>query len=97
MSSTDVYHSLIAIMLSRLRMSVPDCIEEFTTLINKSYRLRGPFSLGSLLSVPKERYNSKALENAVKVLVRRREESTSVSWNHDGEALYGSGPHMCKT
>ena len=40
--NADSCHSLVALMLGRLRMSIRDCIIKFTTLVYSMYRKTGP-------------------------------------------------------
>lgn len=67
-----VRHRLIAIMLGRLRMSVEDCIDAYAKLsgevFQKDHHL--PVKLNGQL---RARFNSKALENAIKHIIRSQD------------------------
>ena len=85
-------------MLGRLRMTVPDCIEEFKRLNAKIYRLRRWIHVQSPpLFWPRDKYNHKILEEAIKDLVMRKGRQMPDGLKSGGELLYGSPPQMCKT
>ena len=60
---------LIAIMLGRMKMSVDDCIEAYTKLSDQVFR-KTHFSPFRLTGKVRGRFDSKALENAVKEYLR---------------------------
>ena len=65
-------HSLIAIMLGRLRMTVNDCIAEFQDLGEKVFghpRLALP---GLTAIMPRDKYDHIELEKAIKDIVRKQ-------------------------
>lgn len=64
--------SLIAIMLSRLRMNVEECLEEFQTMLDNVWSQRRTFSIRSYTFMPREKYSHEALERALKDMVKRK-------------------------
>lgn len=80
---------LIAIMLSRLRMTVDDCITEYNTLCEKVFDTWRPFSPGF---APRGSYNYKVLETVVREMIARNNqyiEGTAPGFPSDGD--------LCKT
>ena len=64
--------SLIAIMLSRLRMNVEECLDEFQTLLDNVWSQHQTFSIRSYTFWPREKYSHEALELALKDMVKRK-------------------------
>ncbi|KAL9004625.1 MAG: hypothetical protein Q9188_002567 [Gyalolechia gomerana] len=64
---------LIAIMLSRLRMTVDDCITEYKTLCRKVFDTRRPFSPGF---APWASYNYNVLETVIEEIIARNDQYT---------------------
>lgn len=62
---------LIAIMLSRLRMSVDECITEYIEMGHTIYRSQG-FSIPSTIKYRSVRKNTQRLEEMLKEMVKRR-------------------------
>lgn len=64
--------SLIAIMLGRLRMTVDECIEAYSSLMEKVFEKRENRTYVAILRRERPRFSSKALEDAIKsVLISR--------------------------
>ena len=61
---------LIAIMLGRLQMDVDDCIEAYVRLADRVFKKTGPPL--DLCCQVQSRFNTKALEQEIKGLVRRQ-------------------------
>jgi hypothetical protein len=64
--------SLIAIMLGRLRMSIDECIKAYTDLSEDVFHKKRRLPIGVKGDL-KERYDSKALEFAVKKILKDRD------------------------
>lgn len=65
------FSSLIAIMLGRLEMSVDECIKTYTELSKDVFHKTRRIPIGFKGDL-KERYDSEALEQAVKKVLRNR-------------------------
>lgn len=79
---------LISIMLSRLRMSVDECIEEYKSLGQRVFGHPRPLSLKGLIW---HKYNHKVLEEVVRsVTARYKEES-------EFEVGFPSAEELCRT
>ena len=59
-------------MLSRLRMSVDQCLDEFQNLIDIVWGPRRTFSIRTAPFYPREKYDYKMLERGLKDMVGRR-------------------------
>jgi hypothetical protein len=96
------FESLIAIMLSRLRMNIDDCIAEYTGLGNRIFgnqlRLlhtqRRLFSLRGPILWNREKYDHKKLENAVQEVVNKR---LNVSRDRAAGQMFPSDESRCRT
>ena len=67
----DAHHSLITIMLGRLRMNTDDCIKEYETLGAKVFGHSRCFHLRSPFFWPRGKYNHKVLQEIVRDVVKR--------------------------
>jgi len=80
-------------MLSRLRMSIDDCIDEYAQMganifgKPRFFSMRGPIPWG------KEKYDYRKLEVAIKDVIKRRD------WKEDqiADSTYPSTPDRCRT
>jgi len=78
---------LVAIMLSRLRMSVDDCLTEYETLSEQVLGKPRYFSMRGPVPWFRAKYSAANLENAVKMMVQRKQQ-------HERDrppSSYGSG------
>ena len=64
--------SLIATMLSRLRMNIEECLEDFQTLLDNVWSKRRFFYIRPLTPWTGEKYSYGTLELALKDMVKRR-------------------------
>ena len=64
--------SLIATMLSRLRMNIEECLEDFQTLLDTVWSKPRFFYIRPLTSWTGEKYSHRTLELALKDMVKRR-------------------------
>lgn len=88
--------SLIAIMLGRLRMNVPDCILEYERLGGEVFgKPRNYFSM--LSRIHRNRYSAKNFENVIRNLVDRRNEEDAASADYQEMNLFKVGKGACKT
>lgn len=69
--------SLIAIMLTRFRMSVDDCMEEYHKLAGDVFGHPRKLHMINTVIIPRHKYNEKVLETAIKKVARHRSEATS--------------------
>lgn len=76
-----------AIMLSRLRMSIADCIRIFPIMAERIFSKRS-FSIGGLL---KDKYDSGILEEELRRIVSERTGSLS------NLSRFPSPPDLCRT
>ena len=84
-------------MLGRLRMTVPDCIDEFMSLSAKIYERRRSIHYRSPFFWPRDKYNHRILEEAVRDLITRKGRQMPDRLKIGGEVLYDSPPEMCRT
>ena len=85
---------LIAIMLGRLRMTVPDCLAEYRVLGQEVFGKPRKFPL-LRVAVGKPRYRASQLEGIFKRVVRNRNEKT---WDDGrGRINFPSRGNVCKT
>ncbi|KAI9649163.1 hypothetical protein NHQ30_001730 [Ciborinia camelliae] len=84
---------LIAIMLSRLRMNIDDCIQEYENLGQRIFGQPRKFSMRGPIPWNQEKYDHHKLEEVVKDVVRRRD------WKQDQvtDTVYPSNPDRCRT
>jgi len=84
---------LIAIMLSRLRMPVDECLDEYQTMADKAFGKPRFFSMRGPIYWPKRpKYDSRVLDQAILDLVERRQALVR-RWCKD----FHSPPDMCRT
>ncbi|KAF7865472.1 hypothetical protein EAF04_006447 [Stromatinia cepivora] len=84
---------LIAIMLSRLRMSIDDCIQEYENLGEKIFGQPRKLSMRGPIPWNREKYDHRKLEEVIKDVVKRR------AWKKDQitDSVYPSNPERCRT
>jgi hypothetical protein len=80
-------------MLSRLRMPIDDCIEEYTEMGGRIFGSPRLFSLRGPIPWKREKYDDKELERAVRDVDRRR------NWKSDqvSDSMYPSASDRCRT
>ncbi|KAL9090907.1 MAG: hypothetical protein Q9165_005115 [Trypethelium subeluteriae] len=91
--------ALIAIMLGRFRMSVPDCLEEYRSLAGRIFGKRrfAPITRTLVANRPvRSKYNHKILEEIFKDVARRRERNFDEELYHHGQ-LFRSEKGICGT
>ena len=79
---------LISIMLSRLRMTVDDCINEYITLGQKVFGNPRPLAFGAVMW---HKFNHRDLEDVIKDVTRRHSEKSEL------DALFPSHEDFCRT
>jgi hypothetical protein len=84
---------LIAIMLSRLRMTVDDCLTEYETFGETIFSHPRWWSVRGPLPAPRDKYNAQRIIDAVNDVVSRRNPSSD---NHIVVTLR-SAPDLCRT
>lgn len=87
-------YRLIAIMLGRLRMSIDDAIEEFTSLAGEVFGSPRYFHIRGPLFWPRSKYDHAVLERVVANLTN--EYTGARRFNASGKN-FNSDPLMCKT
>ncbi|KAL8992576.1 MAG: hypothetical protein Q9169_006992 [Polycauliona sp. 2 TL-2023] len=80
---------LISIMLSRLRMTVDDCINEYKTLGQKIFGNPRPLAFGAVMW---HKFDYKVLEEVIKSVTRRHSEKSEVDVLH-----FPSDEDLCRT
>ena len=90
-SLTLIDDRLIAIMLSRLRMTVADCMQQYETLGDRVFGRPRRFHIRRPPWIPKEKYNHKHLEEVMKDVVKSRDPSGT------SQAKFTSNEDMCRT
>ena len=85
---------LIAIMLGRFRMSVPDCINEYKTLGEEVFGRPRVFSTLRFGLGNRTKYKAARLEKVFKDVTVRRNEYLA---DPDPNIRFPSGRGMCKT
>ncbi|KAL8777174.1 MAG: hypothetical protein Q9213_007975 [Squamulea squamosa] len=80
---------LISIMLSRLRMTVDDCINEYRILGQKVFGNPRPLALGAVMW---HKFNYRVLEEAIKSVTRRHSEKNEEDMLH-----FPSDEDLCRT
>lgn len=83
---------LISIMLGRLRMSIDDCIADYESLGLKVFAHSRWFHLQSLLFWPRDKYDHRTLENAIKEVINRR-----APYVAGGDKNFASDESRCRT
>lgn len=83
---------LISIMLGRLRMSIDDCIDEYETLGPKVFAHPRWFHLKSPLFWPRDKYDHRSLEKAIREVIDRRS-----SFVYGGDKSFASDENRCRT
>lgn len=83
---------LISIMLGRLRMSIDDCIAEYETLGPKVFAHPRWFHLRSPMFWPRDKYDHRSLEKAIKEVIDRRSPSVA-----GGNKNFASDENRCRT
>ena len=83
---------LISIMLGRLRMSIDDCIAEYETLGPKVFAHPRWFHLRSPLFWPRDKYNHRSLEKAIREVIDRRSPFVA-----GGDKNFTSDENRCRT
>jgi len=80
-------------MLSRLRMTIDDCIDEYANMGERIFGNPRTFSLRGPIPWTREKYDEKKLEAVIKDVVKRRH------WNVDRveDSMYPSTPDRCRT
>ncbi|QSZ37305.1 hypothetical protein DSL72_009399 [Monilinia vaccinii-corymbosi] len=83
---------LIAIMLSRLRMGIDDCIQEYENLGAKAFEQPRKFSMRGPITWNQEKYHHK-LEKVIKDVVKKRD------WKEDqsSDSVFSSNEDHCRT
>jgi hypothetical protein len=85
---------LIAIMLSRLRMNIDDCLLEYKTMGQVIFGKPRTWSIRGPLFFPKEKYDHKNLQRAIEDVINRR----AVKSHGDlGEHMFKSSEDRCRT
>ncbi|MCJ1359612.1 MAG: hypothetical protein MMC33_009614 [Icmadophila ericetorum] len=87
---------LIAILLGRFRMSVPDCIEEYMTLGDEVFGNPRTFNTLRFKIGNRAKYDTTKLERVFQDVTERRSEKIDESHN-DSRVKFPSNPGMCKT
>ncbi|KAL8926793.1 MAG: hypothetical protein Q9172_001670 [Xanthocarpia lactea] len=80
---------LISIMLSRLRMTVDDCINEYKTLGQKIFGNPRPLAFGAVMW---HKFNYRVLEDVIKNVTRRHSEKSEEDVLH-----FPSDEDLCRT
>ncbi|KAA8568084.1 hypothetical protein EYC84_008495 [Monilinia fructicola] len=84
---------LIAIMLSRLRMNIDDCIQEYENLGKEVFAHPRIFSIRGPIPFKRGKFDHRKLEKVIKdVVERRRLEGDQIA-----ETMYPSNPDRCRT
>lgn len=83
---------LISIMLGRLRMSIDDCITEYENLGPKVFAHPRRFHFRSPLFWPREKYDHRSLEKAIKEVIKRRSPLVA-----GGDKNFASDENRCRT
>lgn len=83
---------LISIMLGRLRMSIDDCIAEYETLGPKVFAQSRWFHLRTPLFWPRDKYDHRSLEKAIREVVDRRSPFVA-----GGDKNFASDENRCRT
>lgn len=83
---------LISIMLGRLRMSIDDCITEYETLGPKVFAHPRWLHLRSPLFWPRDKYDHRSLEKAIKEVIDRRSPFVA-----GGDKNFASDENRCRT
>jgi hypothetical protein len=84
---------LIAIMLSRLRMTVDDCLTEYETFGETIFGHPRWWSIRGPLPFPRDKYNAQRIVDAVSDVVGRRNPSS----DNDIVVTLRSAPDLCRT
>lgn len=87
MHNLTLIHSLIAIMLGRLKMDVSDCIDAYNSLATQAFT-RKAYLPATITANVKERFDSKQLEAALKKAIEDR--------LHDQDALLKDPDTSCR-
>ncbi|CAD6444280.1 5eb779df-f889-406e-96ec-73632c2f676e [Sclerotinia trifoliorum] len=84
---------LIAIMLSRLRMNIDDCIREYQDFGEKIFGQPRKLSMRGPIPWNREKYDHRKLEEVIKDVVKRRD------WKQDQftDSVFYSNPERCRT
>ena len=85
---------LIAIMLGRLRMNIDDCVSDYEKLGGKVFGRSRWFHLRSPLWFPRDKYNHRNLENAVKEVVDQKIPKIA---KFPGGQNFGFDENRCRT
>ena len=85
---------LIAIMLGRLRMNIDDCVSDYEKLGGKVFGRSRWFHLRSPLWFPRDKYNHRNLENAVKEVVAQKIPKIA---KFPGGQNFGFDENRCRT
>ncbi|MCJ1342317.1 hypothetical protein MMC31_000499, partial [Peltigera leucophlebia] len=83
---------LISIMLGRLRMSIDDCIAEYETLGPRVFAHPRLFHLRSPLFWPRDKYDHRSLEKAIRDVINRRSPFVA-----GGNKNFASDENRCRT
>lgn len=83
---------LIAIMLGRFRMTVPDCMLEYETLASKVFGKPQIFTTLNIGLVDRTRYKAKDLQKVFENVTKRRSEVTD-----QRKIIFPSKRGLCKT
>ena len=80
-------------MLSRLRMTIDDCIEEYRNMGANIFGKPRLFSMRGPIPWNQEKYSHRKLEESIKDVVKRRH------WKDDqfSDSMYPSTPDRCRT
>lgn len=80
-------------MLSRLRMSIDDCIQEYENLGEQIFGHPRKFSMRGPIPWNQEKYDHRKLERVIKDVIKRRH------WKEDqvADSAYPSNPQRCRT
>ncbi|KAK4944682.1 hypothetical protein LTR10_015852 [Elasticomyces elasticus] len=84
---------LIAMMLGRLRMTVPDCLAEYKNLGGEVFGKPRTFTQLNIPFIKRSKYSSKTLRAVFEDVARRRGEKTESDL---GRPTFASGNGMCK-
>lgn len=83
-------HSLIAIMLGRLKMDVDDCIKAYTELIETIFRKKQSRTGLGLRTNIEARFSSKKLQEAIESVLEKQGVSLDEAFN-DGQTDISRG------
>ncbi|KAI0016706.1 FabD/lysophospholipase-like protein [Xylariomycetidae sp. FL0641] len=84
---------LIAILLSRFRMTVEDCIQEYENMAGKVFKSPRPVHRMNAFVLPINKYSRDSLERVLRTVIKRRVEATHAD---DSEVLFETEIDTCR-